>query len=72
MKHILINLLALFICGFLFAAVPTVSNVYRNTCTRQITISYDLSADGNCKVTMLVSAMVGQVTLYSLPIHQEL
>jgi len=56
MKHILINLLALFICGLLFAAtVPTVSNVKVTPGTRQITISYDLSADGNCKVTMLVS-----------------
>jgi len=55
MKHILINLLALFICGLLFAAVPTVSNVTVTPGTGQITISYDLSADGNCKVTMLVS-----------------
>ena len=55
MKHILINLLALFICGFLFAAAPTVNNITVTPGTGQITISYDLSADGNCKVTMLVS-----------------
>lgn len=68
MKHILINLLALFICGLLFAAVPTVSNVTVTPGTGQITISYDLSADGNCKVTMLVSNNGG--TSYTLfPTH---
>jgi len=70
MKHILINLLALFICGFLFAAVPTVSNVTVTPGTRQITISYDLSADGNCKVTMLVSNNDGaSYTIF--PTHTE-
>ena len=56
MKQILISISALIICGILFAAtVPTVSNVTVTPGTGQITISYDLSADGNCQVIMLVS-----------------
>ena len=56
MKQILISISALIICRILFAAtVPTVSNVTVTPGTGQITISYDLSADGNCQVIMLVS-----------------
>lgn len=55
MKQILISISALIICGILLAAVPTVRNVSVSPGTGQVTISYDLSADGNCQVIMLVS-----------------
>mgnify|MGYP000951582140 CR=1 FL=1 len=56
MKQILISISALVLCGILFAAVPSVTNVTVTPGTGQVTISYDLSADGNnCQVIMLVS-----------------
>ncbi|MDY0218365.1 MAG: formylglycine-generating enzyme family protein [Candidatus Cloacimonas acidaminovorans] len=55
MKQILITILAVFFCGLLFSAAPTVTNVSVTTHTGYVTISYDLTADGNCQVIMLVS-----------------
>lgn len=55
MKQILITILAVFFCGLLFSAAPTVTNVFVTTHTGYVTISYDLTADGNCQVIMLVS-----------------
>jgi formylglycine-generating enzyme required for sulfatase activity len=55
MKQILITILAVFFCELLFSAAPTVTNVSVTTHTGYVTISYDLAADGNCQVIMLVS-----------------
>jgi len=68
MKQILITILAVFFWGILFSAAPTVSNVSVTTHTGYVTISYDLSADENCQVIMLVSNNGGLSYTFS-PTH---
>jgi len=55
MKKILISISSLVLCGIFFAAVPSVTDVMVTTHTGYITITYTLTADGNCQVIMLVS-----------------
>ena len=57
-KIVLISVLAL-IAVFAFAAAPVVSNVTATPSTGRVTISYDLTADGACKITVVVSANGG-------------
>ena len=56
MKKLLTSIAILAACAIVFAAAPVVSNVVATPSAGKVTITYNLSADGVCDVTMLVSA----------------
>jgi formylglycine-generating enzyme required for sulfatase activity len=56
MKQLLITLSLIALAGYAIAAAPVVSNVVATPSAGQVTISYDLAADTDCAVTLLISA----------------
>ncbi len=55
MKKIVLICVYVLIAVLAFAAVPGVRNVVATPVSGQVNISYDLSADGDCEITVLVS-----------------
>jgi formylglycine-generating enzyme required for sulfatase activity len=56
MKKIILISTFVLLAIHVFAAAPVVSNVVATPSSGIVTISYDLAADGPCKITVLVSA----------------
>jgi formylglycine-generating enzyme len=56
MKKILMICVFAFVAIYAFAAAPVVSNVSATPAAGQVTITYDLTADGACTVSLLVSS----------------
>jgi len=56
MKQLLITLSLIALAGYAIAAAPVVSNVVATPSAGQVTISYDLAADTDCAVSLLVSS----------------
>jgi hypothetical protein len=59
-KHYIIILLILAV-GYLFSASPSVTNVVVTPESGRVVINYDLTADAECQITVLVSADSGAV-----------
>lgn len=55
MKKIILSIILVTVAALAFAAAPKVTNVVAAPGTGQVTITYNLVADGNCDVQLLIS-----------------
>jgi formylglycine-generating enzyme len=59
MKQLTLTLILIVMAVYAFAAAPVVSNVVATPSAGQVTITYNLAADAECTVSLLVSANDG-------------
>ncbi len=55
MKQLILAIFLVILASYAFAAAPVVENVAATFSSGQVTITYNLTADGICKVTLMVS-----------------